>query len=167
AALQRGWKTLPGEPTIGVFLASLLERQGKVGEAIRIYEAALKNAPDNALVANNLAALLLDHSQDKASLARALELARPFATSADPVSLDTLGWAYYRNGDYLSAVRELERAVATDAGNPVLQYHLGKSYVAARNPVSARQHLSRALELGGDTADFAADARKTLNALGD
>ncbi|MDH5275304.1 MAG: tetratricopeptide repeat protein, partial [Gammaproteobacteria bacterium] len=47
AALQRGWKTLPGEPTIGVFLASLLERQGKVGEAIRIYEAALKNAPDN------------------------------------------------------------------------------------------------------------------------
>ncbi len=166
AALQRGWKTLPGDLTIGVFLAGILERQGKIGEAIGVYEAVVEKLPDNPLVANNLAALLLDHSQDKASLARALELAKPFATSSDPISMDTLGWAYYRNGDFLNAVRELERAVATDASNPLLQYHLGKSYVAASNPVSARQHLSRALELGGETSAFAADARTVLKTLG-
>jgi hypothetical protein len=56
--------------------------------------------------------------------------------------------------------------VATDGGNPLLQYHLGKSYVAAGNTVGARQHLNRAIELGGETSAFAADARKTLNALG-
>jgi Flp pilus assembly protein TadD len=167
AALRRGWKALPGDLTIGVFLASLLERQGTTGEAIQVYDLVLEKSPGNPLVANNLASLLLDHRQDKASLARALELAKPLATSGDPISMDTLGWAYYRNGDYPKAVRDLERAVATEAGNPLLQYHLGKAYVAARNPVGARQHLRRALELGGETSAFAADARTALKALGD
>jgi tetratricopeptide (TPR) repeat protein len=166
AALQRGWTALPGDLSIGVFLASLLERQGNIGEAIAVYDAVLEKTPGDPLVANNLAALLLDYRQDKASLARALELAKPFATSSDPFSIDTLGWAYYRNGDYLNAVRELERAVAAEAGNPLLQYHLGKAYAAVQNPVSARQHLARALELGGETQAFAADARSTLQKLG-
>jgi Flp pilus assembly protein TadD len=166
AALRRGWETLPGDFTVGVFLATLLDRQGKSGEAIEVYEAVLRKVPGNPLAANNLASLLLDHRQDKASLARALELAKPLATSADPMAMDTLGWAYYRNGDYSNAVRQLERAVATDAGNPLFQYHLGKSYAAARNTASARQHFRRALELGGATSAFAADARSELRTLG-
>jgi len=166
-ALQRGWTALPGDTSVGLFLASLLERQGKTGEAIGVYEAILGKAPDNALVANNLAALLLDNTQEKASLERALALAKPLAASGDAIAMDTLGWAYYRNGDFPNAVSQLERAVAADAGNPLLQYHLGKSYVATRNGVSARQHLSRALELGGTESAFAADARAELEKLGD
>lgn len=165
AALQRGWKALPGDLSIGLFIASLQERQGKVGESVKIYEAILEKSPGDPLVANNLAALLLDYRDDKASHARALALVKPLATTGDAIILDTLGWAYYRNGDYPNAVRELERAVAMDSGNPLLQYHLGKSYVAALNTVGARQHLRRALELGGETSAFAADARSVLATL--
>ena len=165
AALERGWKRLPGDAAIGVFLASLQERKGNVDESIRVYESMLEKTPGSPLAANNLAALLLDHRDDKASHARALALVKPLAASGDPITLDTLGWAHYRNGDYPNAVRELERAVAVDAGNPVLQYHLGMSYAAALNTVGARQHLKRALDLGGEAAAFAADARSTLKTL--
>ena len=63
-------------------------------------------------------------------------------------------------------MRTLERAVAADGSNGLLQYHLGKAYAAAGNPVSARQHLTLALEKGGDQADFADDARVALGKLG-
>ncbi|MBL8200634.1 MAG: tetratricopeptide repeat protein [Chromatiales bacterium] len=166
ATLQRASKALPDNPTIAVFLGSLYQRKGRVDDAIAVYEAVLaKNAGDN-LVLNNLVSLLLDRSKDKAGLARALELARPLAGASDPLMLDTLGWAYYRNDDFAGAVRTLERAVAADGSIPVLQYHLGKAYAAAGNAVSARQHLRLALEKGGDGAEFADDARVTLGRLG-
>ena len=43
----------------------------------------------------------------------ALELARRFERSDEPTEMDTLGWAYYRNGDYPAAIRLLERVVAS------------------------------------------------------
>jgi hypothetical protein len=36
-----------------------------------------------------------------------------------------VGWAYYRNGDFFTAVRYLERAVAGAGQVPILRYHLG------------------------------------------
>ncbi len=165
AALQRGWKALPGDGGIGVFLAGTLERLGKIDDAIAIYETLVKKDPSNTMAVNNLASLLLDRRTDKASLARALDLARPFATAGDAVMLDTLGWAYFRNGDFQNAVRELERAVAGNGESALLQYHLGKAYVAAGNPANARQSLEKALAVGA-AEDFAADARAELQKLG-
>ncbi|MDH5256343.1 MAG: tetratricopeptide repeat protein, partial [Gammaproteobacteria bacterium] len=166
AALQRAWKALPGNKTVALFLGSTYQLGGRTDDAIAVYESAVAKNPGDDIMANNLASLLLDRGKDKASLARALELARPFEKSGDPLMLDTLGWAYFRNGDFPNAVRMLERAVAAESGNGVLQYHLGKAYAAAGNPVSARQHLTLALEKGGDQADFARDAQETLGKLG-
>lgn len=166
AALQRGLKAIPGNPTLTMFLGSIHERQGRIDDAIAVYETAVAKNPADTMMTNNLVALLLDRGKDKASLARALELARSFATSNDPILLDTLGWAYFRNEDFPNAVLALERAVAVERNNALLQYHLGKAYAAAGNPVGARQHLMLALEKGGDQADFADDARVSLGRLG-
>jgi Flp pilus assembly protein TadD len=166
AALQRGLKAVPGNPTLTMFLGSIHERQGRLDAAISVYEVAVAKNPADTIMTNNLAALLLDRGKDKASLARALELARPFATGNDPILLDTLGWAHFRNDDFPSAVLVLERAVAADQNNALLQYHLGKAYAAAGNPVGARQHLMLALEKGGDQTGFADDARVALGRLG-
>jgi tetratricopeptide (TPR) repeat protein len=165
AALQRGWKALPGNPVIGVFLAGVLERKGKAEEAITVYEAVLKGDPANLMVANNLASLLLDARKDPASFAKALSLVQPYASGADAVTLDTLGWAYYRTGDFPSAVRQLERAVAADANNRSTQFHLGMAYAAAGNAANARQHLQAALEGDGAAAPHAVEARAALAKL--
>lgn len=162
AMLQRGWKAIPGNLEIGLFLAGDQEREGKVEDAIATYDAALGENPSNILVLNNLVALLIDHRKDKASLSKALELAKPLAAVGNPVTMDTLGWAYYRNADYVNAVRQLERAVAMNSDSALMQYHLGKAYMAANNPVSAVQHLEKSLSLSDGKAPFAADARATL-----
>jgi len=167
AALERGWAAAKGDPVLGLFLASFYERQGQPDKAIAVYEEVVRQDRASQAIVNNLASLLLDNRNDKESLARALELAKRLAASAnDAATLDTIGWAYYRNGDYPSAVRQLERAVASDAGNALLQYHLGMAYVAAGNTVSARQHLGKAVEQSGSQKGLAADARAALAKLG-
>ncbi len=166
AALERGHKAIPGDATIALFLGSLYQRDGRGADAAAVYEAVLAANPGDQIIANNLASLLLDQGGDKASLARALSLAKPLGASGDPLLLDTLGWAYYRNDDFSNAVRTLEKAVAVDGNVAIVQYHLGKAYAAAGNPVGARQHLTLALEKGGDQSAFAADARQALEKLG-
>ncbi len=167
AVLERGWQAAAGDATLGLFLASAYERQGRPEEAIRVYEEVVRQDRASPAVVNNLAALLLDHRQDKESLARALELAKRLGNTTDAISLDTLGWAYYRNGDVPNAVRQLERAVASDGGNAIAQYHLGLAYAAAGNSVSAKQHLSQAMQLGGAEKTLVADARAALAKLGE
>jgi len=66
------------------------------------------------MAANNLAALILDYRSDSGSYKRALKLTRGFEGSDQAALLDTLGWAYYRNGEMDNAIRLLKAAVAKD-----------------------------------------------------
>ena len=165
ATLRRGLAAVPGDPGLGVPLAEEYERARRYDEAMRTYEELLKVNAGLIAARNNLASLLLDHRTDTASFRRALELATPFAESRNPLLLDTLGWAHYRNGDHGQAVHELERAVAASANVPALRYHLGMAYLAANNPVGARQELGKALS--EPKADFPgiAEARQALAKL--
>jgi Flp pilus assembly protein TadD len=119
-------------------------------------------------VANDLASLLLDHRTDEESYRQALQLASRFSRASIPAALDTLGWAYYRNGNYEQAVTFLERAVMGADQAPELRYHLGMAYLALDNPVGARQELDRAIsqaqaaEIGFTGMEDAQAALKTL-----
>lgn len=161
---RRGLAANPGDAQLGLLLGSELEQAGRVDEAIAHYEQLLSVNPRLDLAANNLAALLLDYRSDAASHQRALALAKRFEQATNPALLDTVGWAYYRTGDYPRAVQYLERAVAA-AGVPLLRYHLGMAYLANQNPNGAKQELKQAVE--GAKSDFVGleEARRTLAKL--
>lgn len=148
AALRKGIAAVPGALELTDLLGSDLVANGRVDDAIALYDAALKRDPAQRRLANSLAALLLDAKADDASHRRALELAQAFAGSRDPAELDTLGWAHYRLRDYPQATGFLERALAAEGDNPVIRYHLGMAYKAANNPAGARQELEKALAAG-------------------
>lgn len=141
---QRGLKAIPGNPQMSLMLGTELEQGGRIDEAVIVYEELVKGSPDFEPGINNLAALLLDHRKDQASHARALELAKRLVRSENPAIQDTLGWAYYRVGQYPEAIETLERVVAR-ADVPIFNYHLGMAYLAAGNEVSARQQLELAV----------------------
>ena len=42
--------------------------------------------------------------------------------------IDSLGWAYYQQGRYVDALRELKRAVEKAKEDPVIFDHLGDAY---------------------------------------
>ena len=46
----------------------------------------------------------------------------------DGYIVDSLGWAYYRIGNYDEAVKQLERAVELKPEDPTINDHLGDAY---------------------------------------
>ncbi|MAF83990.1 MAG: hypothetical protein CL797_07810 [Chromatiales bacterium] len=147
AVIRDGLEANPADQTLGILLGYEYERHGRIDEALAAYEEALSLNPGNDLVANNLAMLLLNKRTDEASLTRAMELARRFIDSRQAAHLDTLGWAYYRSGNYAAAVLSLENAVAAALTSPELRYHLGMAYRASGNLIGAKQELTKAVEM--------------------
>jgi Flp pilus assembly protein TadD len=72
------------------------------------------------------------------------------AVASNPRSgamIDSLGWAYYRLGDYKKAVEKLEQAVEFDAGDPDINNHLGDAYWKAGRRDEAQFQWRRVLTL--------------------
>src|SRR5262249_2934954 len=68
----------------------------------------------------------------------------------DGFFVDSLGWVYYRRGDFRRAVEELERAVELAGDDPTVAEHLGDAYERVGQPRDAlrlyRDALGRAKE---------------------
>jgi Flp pilus assembly protein TadD len=79
---------------------------------------------------------------------RAVEL-RPFSGAI----IDSLGWAYFRMGDYPRALELLERAVELEPADPTLNDHLGDVYWRMGRRIEARFQWERALSYEPDEPD--------------
>ena len=66
----------------------------------------------------------------------------------DGYIIDSLGWAFYRLGDFKNAVKHLERAVELRADDPIITDHLGDIYWRVGRELEARFQWERALVLG-------------------
>ncbi|MFN3880733.1 MAG: tetratricopeptide repeat protein [Nitrincola lacisaponensis] len=130
--------------------ASLLEQNGRIGEAIENYEAAHQLAPTNLVVTNNLAALLTSYDPSEENVRRALELTRNFRNSDEPYFLDTHGWALFLFGEVQEAERLIRRAVEGLPDLAVVNYHYGRVLLAQNRVNDARAYLSKAAELAED-----------------
>ncbi len=130
---------------LSMALAIIYESKGQYDKAINVYESILTKHKDNLLAMNNLASILSDHRQDKSSLNRAKTLADKLKVVKQPVIQDTVGWVYYKNGDYKTAIVSLNQAVTTAPNINVFNYHLGMAYKAAGDKKNARHYLEKSL----------------------
>jgi tetratricopeptide (TPR) repeat protein len=131
--------------------------------AVEAYERLLKQVPDNAEAANNLAWLFAVRGEN---LDRALELARR-ASEISPIAnhFDTLGWVYYKMGDLANARSALERALEMQPGGLETMYHLAVVHVGAGDEAEARALLEDiiAMDQGGE---FGTKAGELLDGMG-
>ena len=89
---------------------------------IPAYDRAMALGEWDTEAANNAAWLRAVRGQN---LDRALEIALALTRDGqDPNHLDTLGWVYYRRGDYRRAAEALERALKLKPGLVEAIYHL-------------------------------------------
>ena len=135
----------PDEQRFFLGLAAIQERQQQFDAAIATYESLLVKKPENVIATNNLAALLADHRTDEASLNKAKELAVKLAATNQPALLDTLGWVYYRLGEYDQAAEILSGVVEKAPAVPVFRYHLGMTYYQQGDKRAAKEILSEAV----------------------
>ncbi len=85
----------------------------------------------------------------------------------DGYILDSLGWAYYKLGQYDDAVRELERAVELRPADPVINDHLGDSYWKVGRKLEAQFQWAHARDLKPEPEDLAKVLNKIENGMDD
>ena len=93
-------------------------------------------------------------------LNRAVEL-RP----NDGYIVDSLGWVYFRLGEFNNAVERLERAVELEPGDPTINDHLGDAYWRVGREREARFQWKRALSLNPDQDAVAEIEQKLRSGL--
>jgi putative PEP-CTERM system TPR-repeat lipoprotein len=142
--LQKGKSNVAASVKIPLNLAALLEVRGKYNSTINIYRELYDKVPDNIVVVNNLAALLADHGTEE-DMVQARQLANKLKEQEQAVFLDTVGWVYYKSGDYETAVSYLKRVVDKAPDVNVFNYHMGMAYKAAGDKEQARAYLEKSL----------------------
>jgi tetratricopeptide (TPR) repeat protein len=141
---EDGIKAIPENVDLLNDLAGLQFTAGRHGEAVATYGRVIDLQPDSDLAINNFAAITADYARDDpAALDRALNLANRFRTSNNPLYLDTLGWLYYRKGDYAVAATYLERATNLAPDRADLRCHLGMALARSGQSERAIAELRR------------------------
>ena len=88
-----GLEKTPESLLLKTRLAQLRELQGRIDDAIALYDEVLSAAPNAMLAVNNYASLISDHRADNAKLLeRAYRIAGRLRESSFPHYRDTFAW---------------------------------------------------------------------------
>jgi len=72
----------------------------------------------------------------------------------DGYIVDSLGWAYFRLGNYEEAVKNLDRAVELKPTDPTINDHLGDAYWKVGRTLEAKFQWSHARDLKPEPEDL-------------
>jgi tetratricopeptide (TPR) repeat protein len=133
-------------------------------------EADLKTAlelfPDQPHVLNYLGYSWVDQGvnldEGMAMIRRAVEQ-RP----DDGYIVDSLGWAYYRIGNYEEAVKHLERAIELKPEDPTINDHLGDAYWKVGRMLEAYFQWTHARDMKPEPDELAKIEQKLKSGLPD
>jgi tetratricopeptide (TPR) repeat protein len=142
--------------TNGEKVAVLLER-GMLADRQKHYDAAEDNYkqalaidPDNSLVLNDYGYMLADRD---VRLNEALSMLQK-SNKLDPdnyATLDSLGWAYFKMGQYALAENNLLKATQHSAQDPTVHEHLGDLYEKTDRLQQAASQWEESLKLAAKT----------------
>jgi tetratricopeptide (TPR) repeat protein len=85
----------------------------------------------------------------------------------DGYIVDSLGWAYYRIGNYEEAVKNLERAIDLKPEDPTINDHLGDAYWRVGRTLEAKFQWAHARDLKPEPDDLPKIEAKIENGLPD
>lgn len=169
-AIEEYKKALSHRPNYGEARSGLGDAyiaKGMYTEAAMEYDNAVKILPVSALFSvpayNNLAYIYAEKQQNLDKALLYAQRAKQLVLTNSDVS-DTLGWIYYKKGDYDKAIANLEDAVKISPENPTMRYHLGLAYHKKGDKSKAGTELKKSLSIGSKFPE-ANDAKKLLNEL--
>ncbi len=85
----------------------------------------------------------------------------------DGYIVDSLGWAYYRTGNYEDAVKNLERAIDLKPEDPTINDHLGDAYWRVGRTLEAKFQWAHARDLKPEPEDLPKIEAKIEHGLSD
>jgi len=120
--LQDAQSKFPAETGIAFELGTVLDRQRKFAESEAVFRQLLSKEPDNAPALNYFGYMLAERGE---RLNESVDyIKRALAIDPDNGSyLDSIGWAYFRDGKLDLALEHLQRAAQMLATNSLVQDH--------------------------------------------
>jgi len=140
------------------------ERSNQWPKAELDMKKALDLFPDQPLVLNYLGYSWVDkgmHLDEGMDMIRRAVEQRP----DDGYIVDSLGWAYFRTGNYDEAVKNLERAVLLKPDDPTINDHLGDAYWRVGRTLEAHFQWSQAVDFKPDPDELATLQKKLKDGL--
>lgn len=139
----------PDNPRVWYEYGIFLEQIGKTDEALVKMEKVLAINPDDPYALNYVGYTWADRG---VNLDQALEYLKKAVTAKpdDGFIRDSLGWVYYKTGDYQQGVRELKIAVSKQPHDPTINEHLGDAYLKIGDLKNALQSYEKAVALYKD-----------------
>lgn len=134
-------------------LAGVYESLEEYTVSDSLFETALRVDPENALVLNNYGYSL---SERDIRLEEALRMAQK-AVERNPDNgayLDTMGWIYFKMGEYEKALEYIEKAHSIRRESAEVAEHLGDVYDKLGLKERARQAWEEALKLDQDNVEI-------------
>jgi tetratricopeptide (TPR) repeat protein len=129
-----------------------LERSGQWPRAEADLLHALELQPEQPLVLNYLGYSWVEKNQHLAEAMRMIERAVQLRPN-DGYIVDSLGWAFYRLGNFAQASQYLEHAAELKPEDPTINDHLGDAYWQTGRVAEARNQWRRALQFGPEASD--------------
>lgn len=140
-------KAAPDSPRARVNLGDVARKEGRIGDAIKLYKQSIEIKPDYTLGLSNLAGVYVQQGRP--------DLAEPLmerAVEAEPKNaglLANLGSLYIEQGEPDKALDPLQRAVALAPDHPTAQFNLGLVLFGQGRMEDARGHFERVVSKGG------------------
>lgn len=141
-----------------------LERAKSWDLAEKDFRKALQLKPDEPSVLNYLGYSYLDRGVNLREARKLIEAAftkRP----DDGYIIDSMGWAFYMNGEFEKAVAQLEKAVESAPADATINEHLGDALWKVGRRIEARFQWQRALGLEVEDAQRVAISTKLEHGL--
>ena len=135
----------PDDATAHFYLGLIYEEQLKVKDAIEEFKSAIKDDPNYPEALNSLGYMYAEAGTNLDEAKKLIEKA--LLLDADNAAyVDSLGWVYFKKGDYDQALKYLEHA-ASLLDNPVIYDHLGDAYLKKGLSDRAKESWSKSLQL--------------------
>jgi len=129
-------------------------------------QKALELFPDQPHVLNYLGYSWIDqgvHLDEGMDMIKKAVKQRP----DDGYIVDSLGWAYYKLGNYTEAVKQLDRAIELKPEDPTINDHLGDAYWRVGRTLEAKFQWAHARDLKPEPEELPKIEAKLKNGLPD
>ena len=150
--LQDAQTRFPGDATVALELGAVFDKQKKYNDAEAVLRQLIAKDPNNAIALNYLGYMLAERGE---RLGESVDyLKRALAIDPDNGSyLDSIGWAYYKDGKFDLALDNLKKAADQLTTNSVVQDHYAEILFKLGRFNDAILAWTRALAGDGDSID--------------
>ncbi|RJP83629.1 MAG: tetratricopeptide repeat protein [Desulfobacteraceae bacterium] len=144
SVLKKGLEITPDNPRLHFRLGVVYDKWGKKDLSIEEMKKVIGIDPQDAHALNYLGYTYLDMNMNLSEAEQLIQRAMEIEP-ADGYITDSLGWLYYKKGEFKEALAMLEKAISLVPDDPIILEHIGDVHMKINNREKALEFYQRAL----------------------